>query len=401
MFRGFSANVTAIITRVVTMINDKRQKLKILVVYHYIAKYRGPIFDALAMHDENIEFQFSSDILANNDIELISNTFYENNNFHRLENKWVFKGLWQRGLMKLIAVEQYDVVIFLADPGFFTTWLASIYLKFKPAKVIFWTHGFIRGNSLKDKLKLFFYRLADGIFLYGDRAKLKLSSAGVPFNKLYPIYNSLDYLEQSKIRDSITSSEIKLKKRDVFSEPDTFQIVFVGRLTPQKKLGKILELVHQLKKEGLLVNLLIIGDGIELPLLLDQTSYLGISSQVVFYGKTYNEKELAVLLMGSDLCVSPGEIGLTAMHVMAYGVPVITHSNEFTQMPEFEAVINGITGALFMDGDYEEMYRLVKTMINEPIKNISQNCIDVIEEKYNPVSQKKLIIEAIDALYNT
>jgi len=346
---------------------------------------------------ENIEFHFASDVTARNDIALISDLFYQSDSFKRLNNVWLLGGLWQVGLLRLLLNEKYDAVIFLADPSFFSTWLASAYLKIKSTKVLFWTHGFIRGRAPKDVLKLLFYKLADSLLLYGDGAKSNLVACGVPKKKLYPIYNSLDYETQKKARELITHEEVGSKKLELFATSN-FQLVFVGRLTPQKKLDVVVDMVYKLKKEQVLVNFLIIGDGVQRNQLENQVTSMGLDDQVTFYEKTYDEKELALLLMGSDLCVSPGEIGLTAMHVLAYGVPVITHGNEFTQMPEYEAIIDGETGYLFPDGNYDEMRRLVKNMINNPIDNIRGNCIDIIESKYNPVTQKKLILEALDEL---
>lgn len=375
--------------------------MKVLVVYHYIASYREPIFRELQSSSNNENFYFASDVSSNNDIALVDDSFYQSSEFRSLKNIWLFGGLWQIGLLKLLVREKYDAVIFLADPSFFSTWVAAIYLKFKSTRVLFWTHGFIRGRSPKNLLKLVFYKMADALLLYGDEAKVNLAQIGVPIKKLFPIYNSLDYLRQKEIRDSTSACEVASKKANLFSSPFRYQMVFVGRLTPQKKLDAAIDLVAKLKEDKLLVNFLIIGEGEEKNNLVAKVNSLGLSGQVYFYGKTYNEEELASLLMGSDLCVAPGEIGLTAMHVLAYGVPVITHGNEFTQMPEYEAIIDGKTGYLFPDGDFDEMSKLVKDMIHNPIGNIRSNCIEVIESKYNPASQKKLILEALDELSNT
>ena len=62
------------------------------------------------------------------------------------------------------------------------------------------------------------------------------------------------------------------------------------------------------------------------------------------YGETFDEAEISKLLNHADLCVSPGNVGLTAMHALAYGVPVATHNDFKNQMPEFEAITPGKTG---------------------------------------------------------
>ena len=133
--------------------------MRVLVVYHYIASYREPIFRELRSGSDNESFYFASDVSSNNDITLVDDSFYQANEFRTLRNIWLFGGLWQIGLLKLLAREKYDVVIFLADPSFFSTWVASIYLKFKSTKVLFWTHGFVRGRTPKNLLKLIFYRI--------------------------------------------------------------------------------------------------------------------------------------------------------------------------------------------------------------------------------------------------
>lgn len=370
--------------------------MKVLVVYHYIPSYRAAIFNELKGMAGGAEFHFASDEVANNDVALIDSSFYESSSFKRLTNVWSPLGLWQGGLVKLIIKERYDAIVFLGDPGFLSTWVASILLKFTRVKVLFWTHGFIRGNSIKDRLKLLFYRLSDALLLYGDAAKVNLIDRGVCEEKLFPIYNSLDYEIQKDIRGDITHEEVFDKKNAFFGGLTRFQIIFVGRLTKQKKINAVLDMIANLKKEGVLVNFIVVGDGEVRRELEELTLSLGVESQVEFYGRSYNENELAVLLMGSDVCVSPGEIGLTAMHMLAYGVPVITHNNEFTQMPEYEAVVNGHTGYLFKDGDYKEMTDLVKFMVKNPDYGMKKNCIDIIEEKYNPVTQKRLILEAIN-----
>ena len=67
----------------------------------------------------------------------------------------------------------------------------------------------------------------------------------------------------------------------------------------------------------------------------------------IFYGATYDEKELSKLIYMSDLTVSPGNIGLTAIHSLSYGTPVCSHSNFNNQMPESEAIINFENGFFF------------------------------------------------------
>ena len=61
----------------------------------------------------------------------------------------------------------------------------------------------------------------------------------------------------------------------------------------------------------------------------------------------YDENEIGDLIYNADLCVSPGNVGLTAIHTLTYGTPVLSHANFPNQMPEFEAIDKDFTSFLF------------------------------------------------------
>lgn len=69
-----------------------------------------------------------------------------------------------------------------------------------------------------------------------------------------------------------------------------------------------------------------------------------VDKNVWFYGSCYDEQTNAELIYNADMCVAPGNVGLTAIHAMTFGCPVITHSDFKWQMPEFEAIHPGKTG---------------------------------------------------------
>lgn len=368
---------------------------KVLVVYHYIALYRAAVFDSLN-EVEDINFYFAASPTSNNDIEVID--FHsELNNYRTLKNKWFNKKyLWQKGLFSELRENNYDAVIFLGDPNFLTTWLCLYKLKNSKTKTFLWTHGFLgRTSKLKDYIKLKMYSLADGILLYGNEAKLDLVDAGVPESKLNVIYNSLDYKKQKLLRDRFTDVDAKKIREKLFINPNHLQLFFIGRLTEHKKLEMLIDSTKFLKEKNILVNVLFIGDGVAAEKLKKRVQGYQLQEQVFFYGKTHDEDELAGLICSSDVCVSPGEVGLTAMHSLAYGVPVITHDNRYKQMPEYEAVINGKTGLHFDYGSITSLSEAIIEAFKFKNKKYKQQCIDVIESKYNPETQALLIAKAM------
>ena len=118
-----------------------------------------------------------------------------------------------------------------------------------------------------------------------------------------------------------------------------------------------------------------------------------LSDQIKFYGPSYDEFEIYSLIAISDCCISPGEIGLTAIHALTYGTPVISHNNPNYQMPEFESIIDGVNGKLVEYNDMESLVEAVLNWFNENNDRdvVRNNCYKIIDEVFNPVNQKQII----------
>ncbi len=118
-----------------------------------------------------------------------------------------------------------------------------------------------------------------------------------------------------------------------------------------KKLDLLLEAINSINEETPKINLIIIGDGPERKD-LEIKGISGIENQWLhFTGACYDEEEIGKYLSKSDLCVSPGNVGLTAVHSLSFGTPVCTHDNMSNQMPEAGAIQDGYNGFFFREND--------------------------------------------------
>jgi glycosyltransferase involved in cell wall biosynthesis len=269
-------------------------------------------------------------------------------------------------------------------------------------KTLFWSHG-VYGNEsgLKRLIRVTFYRMADGMLLYGDYSKKLLIDLGMDPRSLEVIYNSLDYSKQKELRDLKSESCVTEVKARLFGSGDLMQpyLIFVGRLTSVKRLDLLLKAVAKLKQRGRAVNCLIVGEGPEAEMLYHLTESLGIVEQVNFYGASHDEEELSELIYSADLCVAPGNVGLTAMHALVYGTPVLTHGDKCWQMPEFEAIIAGVNGNFFERDDLDDLVdkadALLKTCADDR-SMMRTACYKIIDEKYNPSYQSQVIRQMIN-----
>jgi len=376
---------------------------RILIVYQNIQHYRIPVF-SLLMREQNhgLSYTIAADIQGRDDIKTVCETLLCERptkgkiTFLRLKNHWQGNFLWQGGLLKAVLSKKYDVFIFLGDAHYASTWVAAIVTRLLRKKTYFWAHAFIRGMSIQDLLKMAFFRLPHGLLLYGERAKENLTRLGFNPSRMKVIYNSLDYDMQVAIRAGLTPARLQKTKESLFKN-DYPVLLFIGRLTPQKKLGAVVELAKKLHNASIPCNVLFVGDGSERRSLEDSVRQHGLEDFVYFYGACHNEEALAPLIAMSDLCISPGEVGLTAIHSLAYGTPVITHDSYIHQMPEYEAITPGVNGAYYKYGDLDSLFEVTKSWLQSRTNRdaIRKNCFDIIDTKYNPYNQVLILREEL------
>lgn len=301
--------------------------------------------------------------------------------------------LFQPRLCWLAFSREYDVFIFFADPHFIFTWLSALILRLRGIPVIFWGHGWIRQkNAAVEFIKDIFWSIPNVIFVYGQRAKSIALERN--FSNVVVIYNSLDYDKQLRVRQKL----LKDKAYYFNSTRTKAQICYTGRLTPQAKIEQLLRACNLLKARGTPVSVKIIGIGSEGPTLKLLADSLRLDVELV--GECYDEEKIGRIIYDSDLTVSPGKIGLTAIHSMMYGTPVITHANAANQMPEFEAILPFKTGAFFQENDIRSLSDTIyewlsATRSRDEIRTL---CFERIDMLFNPNEQIKIIKEALREL---
>lgn len=262
-------------------------------------------------------------------------------------------------------------------------------------KVYLWTHGIYGKENYFELLwKKILLGLADELFIYGDYSCNLMKQLGFDSNKLHVIHNSLAYDVQLELRN-------KMKVSDLYQEHfknDAPVVIFIGRLMPNKKLDLLVEAIYQLKQKGTICNLVFIGDGSEKDKLKSKASVLNIENNIWFYGACYDEKVNAELIYNADLCVSPGNIGLTAMHVLMFGCPVITHDDFAYQMPEFESVRPNCTGNFFKKDDLASLVDAIDTWLlshKTSREQIRRECYKEIDTYWNPYYQMNILKSVI------
>ena len=319
-------------------------------------------------------------------------TSNERSKLHFVKNYWIKQKIliWQSKIIKTAFFSQFDYLLLLGEINIISSWISIFIAKLRGKKVYMWSHG-VYGNEnvFKKFFRILFLRQADFIFLYENRSKLLLKQNGFSEDSLEVVYNSLDYDLHNKIYLQLKNT----KRSDIitfFSDNSLPVIIFIGRLTTNKKINLLIDALKNINNQKTSYNLLIVGEGEKLDFLKNAYQNSINDGWLYFYGSSYESSITSQLIYHSDLCVSPGNIGLTAIHSLSFGTPVASHDNFENQMPEVEAIIDGENGFLFKENSPDDLANKIDSwfLINS---NIDKDLIRrIIVEKYNPKNQKRI-----------
>lgn len=362
---------------------------RICLIYNYAHHYRTNIF-TLMDKEFPIDFYFGDKYLdvKKMDYSLLINYKYE------VKNKTFIKKplYFQKGVLKLLFNRDYKLFLMLGEYICASTWLMLLFSKLFRKRIYLWSHGWYgKETKIREIIIKIFFSMAEGIFLYGNYAKQLMIEKGFDETKLHVVYNSLSYDQQIILRNHINKSNIYFDK---FNNNNK-NLIFVGRLTKIKKLDLLIEALNILNLGEKYFNLTFIGEGEEMDNLIDLTKRFNLQENIWFFGASYDENELSNLIYNADLCVSPGNVGLTAIHAMTYGTPVITHNYFEYQMPEFEAIIENQTGAFFTYNNSSSLAKVIEDwFLNNPNRErVRQSCYNIIDNHYNPHFQVDIFKE--------
>lgn len=366
--------------------------MNICCIFNLAALYRRPIYRLL---DERLGCDFYITKWSQDPFKQMDYQELKGYKGSGIKIDLLFGFYWQTKTVSLV-MKNYDCYILTGEPYSLSNWLILVICKVLKKNTFVWSHGWYgRESLLKRQIKKWFFGLASGVLLYGDYARSLMINNGLNPNKLFVIYNSLDYKEQIVRRNKLSNSSYF----EEYFGNSLPVIIFLGRIQRIKRIDLMLGAIGLLNAQGFGCNLLIVGDEFE-DINLDKLVHENkLSSNVWLFGSTYEEQVIGPLIYNAAVTVSPGNVGLTAIHSLTYGTPVITHNNFSNQMPEFEAILDGETGSFFNEDSIEDLAEKVKMWIGiSPQKRIRtrEACYSVVDLKYNPEAQYNRIVGALN-----
>lgn len=150
-----------------------------------------------------------------------------------------------------------------------------------------------------------------------------------------------------------------LAAQEVALPDDRPLICAVGRLAEEKGFARLIRIHKDLTADGLLHNLVIVGDGPERENLMDLARSLQVESSVIFAGYSANPYPY---MKRSDLLVCPSYtegLGLVAMEALALGTPVVG------AVPSIGELLGDVCCGLVTENDDASLKAGIRRMLSD------------------------------------
>ena len=359
--------------------------MKIRIFQPIVPEYRVALFDGLAeRYGNDIEVWSAERIGVDISCPLSKMRYDYSHPFRKIG-----PFMWQKGLT-LKGLGKGDVIVVCGDIHQLSSLWIAFKAKCKGIKVVWWGHH-KTATSLSRNVRI---RLAiakwfsDVILVYTRTGIEYLLNMGFEKGRVLATGNTID---QKPICDAIESYD----GQDPFKGKIGFLCCSVLREKVKLDLA-----IRALSDDRLLdVVLAVIGEGPAKQGYMNLASELGVSDRTIWVGATRDQKVMAPWFLNAKGFVYPGSVGLSILHAMSYGLPVIVHDNPEHQMPEYEIMEDGNTGLCFKEDSVDSLVeKMVMMKEDSNLRNrMSKIAKDYALSKYSMEAMVNNYSEALVA----
>lgn len=372
--------------------------MKVTIIQPNVPHYRVPLFDALAdQPGVNLSVVSASVGHGTQYSGHMSGMPYldDNHSWRKLLPGGAL--LWQRGLSQVHLGEAGDVLIICGNLRYVSNYPLMLRARHSGMGIVWWSHGRTRcPKPVVEQLRLAVLKFVDAVLLYTDDEVQLYKSMGLPPAKLFATNNTVDEASIHRATDRWNSKQLEQFCTQKSLDQKAL-LLFCGRLKTAARLDLALRAMKLLHNRGLNCQLVVIGDGPERQRLEYLASELGLSQSMRWMGALYDQVDLAPWFLSARALVYPGPIGLSLMHALNYGLPVITHNNHANHKPEIAAFEHGVNGLQFTEGDVEDLAAKVAAILSAPSlrDRLSTGALRTIREHYGLARMVDGFIKAV------
>lgn len=354
----------------------------ILIQQPVIAPYRLPVFLSISSAGQFKVRFIASDVTFTGETSRKGQASVEVSLVRSLRFPLGF--VWQKGLSREIRSGKSILISLGYDPHYLSSIWAAMWARRHGVAVVLWGHGVHeRSSRFATWLYARMARLADALVFYAEGGARACIDSGIDPKRVFVAWNSID---TSGIEGLRAPGRFELRRR----------VVLLGRLTEGKKPLLAIQ-AFALALPSLPTNtiLTIIGDGPLREACIEEASRLGITDRVELTGAIYDDSELASFMNDAWICLSTGYVGLSAIHSLAFGVPMVYSRNE-KHSPEVCALEVDTNALDFETDSVTDLARVLSKMSadRERCAEMGRNGMEVVKKRFSVEAMSATLIEA-------
>ncbi|MFO0874598.1 MAG: glycosyltransferase [Phycisphaerales bacterium] len=328
--------------------------LRVAFVQMIVARYRVPIFDALA-RVPGIDLTVLADTAqADGSLESVPHL----GRFRCEHAPWTRVGgfISQPGLLEAARSGRFDVLITTWNTRLLQLFPALAAARRRSVATLLFGHGDSKNEgSLRRRIRNAALRRSDGAIVYNFAAAERLAAEGFPRTKLFTAPNAIDQEPIQAARGHWLAQPAALAAfRREHGIHGRELAIFLSRIEPDKGVDLLLRAFARLRASRPSARLAIVGDGSRREAMQALAADLGLADAVAFPGALYDDMDLAPWMLSAAAFAYPRAIGLSILHAFGYGLPVVTCDDMPSHNPEIEALRPGENGLLYRAGDIDD-----------------------------------------------
>lgn len=248
-------------------------------------------------------------------------------------------------------LSSFDVLFVQGNPRVVSNVALATVARALRRPVVIWGQAHTAGaGGFTERLRLWWWRGFDHLLVYTDGEARWLQARGFTRQCVAGMNNGLDQRHLDELAAAWDEGRLDAWRTREGIVGRTL-VLSCARLEPKNRFDLWLAAMPAVLSRHSDLLWCVIGDGPERSRLEARARQLGVERHVRWLGAIYHEQALTPWFLASRSLVHPAGIGLSLLHAFGYGVPVVTHDDAATQMPEFAAFVPGETGLLYRSGD--------------------------------------------------
>lgn len=291
-------------------------------------------------------------------------------------------GMLQTGILGYLIKTRPDTILLWANPRYLSFWGVLVLGRILGIRI------YARGHGLYKKKKISFLQkaiyktilaLSYRYVCYTLGVRDSLLSFVSEENKLIVDYNTLynDY--------PVVPSQKNGNEKGV---------LYIGRVRPGCGIETLIQSIARLNlQEDFKIELHIIGDGPLKDFLVEQAEKF---SWIRYYGKIFEQKEIATISHACRMGCIPGIAGLNIVHMLSLSLPILTYSEAlWDKGPEHDYIQNQTNG--WLDKKPKDVILLAETLCQlwkktpQEIQSMQEGAFHTYEQLSTPPYHERLL----------